>query len=268
MHIKSYPSFVARSGQINTPPGSYHTIKEWIRHSFMNGTSRVLEIGCTTGFISIEICRYVAPIMYGLDFNRESLAAAKGNIDPYISGRCHFVEGNASSLPFKESTFTHVIIGGHLPFIPEDQRVNHIQESIRVLRPWGFLLTVLYFYHHQPPLDLVNALNYELNTYLKPEYDKKYWCSLFEVPELDVEYQAICEFDLPDQKRIEAYLEVFNIDDRPNWNRKVALFAENGRYLRYIVAVYRKFPLKKGTLRQFPRGGIYTNIRKISEKEF
>jgi len=41
--MTDYLSLVTKSGQVNTPPGSYKTVKEWITHSFLGPHSHVLE---------------------------------------------------------------------------------------------------------------------------------------------------------------------------------------------------------------------------------
>lgn len=264
--MNEYVSLVAKSGQVNTPPGSYKTVKEWALHSFIRPEAEVLEIGCSTGFIAIELARYTGAKTTGLDSSAESIATAQQNVNTELAGRCTFIVGDADKLPFPERQFSHVVIGGHLPFIPHHLRGPHVTEAIRVLQPYGFLLTALYFYHTTPPVELLEQFNTEVGTHLRPEYSQDYWSSFLEHPELDLEHESVYAFSLPDEARIQQYLEQLHPETRPQWEYRLRLFVENGRYMHFFVRVYRKYPTG-ATLRQIPRGGIYTNFHLVERRE-
>lgn len=257
-----YSNLVARSGQINTPPGSYTTVKDWIRNGLINQSSSVLEIGCSMGFISIEISRYAGARTLGADLDPESVVRARANISPFDRERCAFICAGADLLPFATGVFSHVVIGGHLPFVSENVRADHVREAVRVLCPWGFVLTAMYFYYQTPPSELIEAMNTEFNMHLSPHYGMDYWSGLYKRPELDCEYEVIYTFTTPDEQRKDDYLEQLDPAYHDKWRKRLDLFAENGRYMRYFVGVYRKFP-DGGTIRQVPRGGIYTGFRKL-----
>lgn len=257
-----YSNLVARSGQVNTPPGSYTTVKDWIRNGLVGPSSNLLEIGCSMGFISIEISRYVNAQAFGVDLDPESVGRAMSNISPYDKGKCAFICASADSLPFATGQFSHVIIGGHLPFVPQEVRADHVGEAARVLRPWGFVLTAMYFYYQTPPCELIEAMNDEFNMHLSPSYNMDYWSGLYKRPELDCEYEAVYTFTTPDEQRKNDYLGQLDPAYHNKWRKRLNLFAENGKYMRYFVGVYRKFP-DGGTIRQVPRGGIYTRFRKL-----
>jgi len=263
--MNEYLTLVASSGQVNTPPGSYSTIKEWIAHSFLGPQSRVLEIGCSTGFITIEIARYVRATCYGLDLHEQSIEAAKKNTDPYVADRVSFISGDAGQLPFGEDEFSHVVIGGHLPFVPPEVRQNHIGQAVRVAKPWGYVLTALYFYKSPPQKTLLDEFNREIGTRLESDNDLSYWSNLFENQNLLLEYESIYDIVPADSERIRVYLDHLEPVSKKEWGKRLRLFNENGRYLNYFVRVYRKIP-KQGTLMiQTPRGGIY-QIRRISQR--
>ena len=262
-----YLSLVANSGQVNTPPGSYNTVKEWITNSFLGPYSKVLEVGCSTGFITIEIARYVTAECCGLDLHQESIATAKKNTDEHVADRVTFLEGDAGRLPFSEGSFSHVVISGHLPFIPATMRRKHITESVRVLKPWGYLLTALYFYRTPPPRALLDEFNREIGTKLDADGDYAYWTSLFENEPLQLEYESIHEILPADSKRIKEYLEHLQPESRKKWEKRLELFNENGSYLNYFVRVYRKLPQENNLMLQIPRGGIYRS-KPISSLSF
>jgi len=260
--MSEYLSTVARSGQVNTPPGSYSTVKEWCLHSFMNPESRVLEIGCSNGFITIETARYTGATCVGVDLHAGSIKAAEQNVDRYVADKVQFQCADAGNLPFEADTFSHVIVSGHLPFVPAELRRVHIIEAMRTLRPWGYMLVALYYYHTLPPVDLIERFNTRIGTMLSVDGDRGYWTDLFDNLPMTMEYEADYEIVEPDSERVEQYVEQLNPDTHEDWRSNLALFIENGRFLSYFVRVYRKLPNDEALMVQIPRGGIYTT-RKI-----
>ena len=255
--MNDYLSLVAKSGQVNTPPGSYRTIKEWITNSFLNPDSHVLEVGCSTGFITIEIARYIRATCCGLDLHEESIKTAKENVDQHIASNVSFVCGDAGNLQFHNHSFSHVVIGGHLPFIPAEIRSTHIVEAMRVTRPWGYLLTALYFYKSPPPKTLVDEFNRVVGTKLEVDHDYSYWSKLFDDQKLILEYESTNEVILADSVRIHTYLPHLCDSSRMEWENRLRLFNENGRYINYFVRVYRRLPEGQKLMIQIPRGGLY-----------
>lgn len=262
-----YLSTVVKSSQVNTPPGSYLTVKEWAQHSFLNQQSTLLEIGCSTGFITIEVARYTGATCIGIDLHEKSIAAAQQNVDRYIVDRVSFQHGDAGSLPFEDNLFSHVVVSGHLPFVRHEQRKEHIVEATRVLRPWGFMLVALYYYHSSPPQELVDEFNAKVGTKLSSTGTKMYWTELFDEPSLTLEYEAEYEVVVGDDLRTRQYIEQLNPATKGDWEDYLRLFNENGRFLNYFVRVYRKVPNELNLMLQIPRGGIY-GVRRKSSRNF
>lgn len=265
--MSKYLSAVAKSGQVNTPPGSYLTVKEWAQHSFMNQQSKVLEIGCSNGFISIELARYTGATCVGIDLHDQSIQSAIQNIDRYVTDRVSFQQGDAGQLSFKDGSFSHVVISGHLPFIESTRRREHIHEALRVLGSWGYLLVALYYYHAPPPQKLIDEFNAKIGTQLSSNGDKAYWTQLFDGFPLTLEYEAEYEVLPGDEVRTREYVERMKADTRNDWQGYLRLFNENGHFLGYFVRVYRRVPNDTNLMIQIPRGGIY-NVRKVSSRQF
>src|SRR3989338_11171753 len=97
--MSKYLATVAKSGQVNTPPGSYLTVKEWAQNSFLNQQSTLLEIGCSNGFIAIEMARYTGATCVGIDLHEGRIATARQNVDRYVADRVSFQQGDAGNLP-------------------------------------------------------------------------------------------------------------------------------------------------------------------------
>lgn len=262
--MSEYLSSVVKSGQVNTPPGSYSTVKEWAQNSFINQQSTLLEVGCSSGFISIEMARYTGATCVGVDLHEGSIIAARNNVDKYITDKVSFRQGDASNLPFADNLFSHVVISGHLPFIQPDERRKHIDEALRVLKPWGCMLVALYYYHSTPPQHLVDEFNTKIGTKLSPWGSKSYWSGLFNALPLTLEYESEYDVILGDENRIRQYVKQMRPETRNDWRENLRLFNENGRFLSYFVRVHRKIPNEPNLMLQIPRGGIYNVKRKLS----
>lgn len=262
--MSSYLSTVVQSGQVNTPPGSYVTIKEWAHNSFLNQQSHLLEVGCSTGFISIEASRYTGARCVGVDLHDESVMTAQSNVDKHIAERVTFQRADARKLHFEKNLFSHVVISGHLPFIEEHDRKSHVVEALRVLKPWGYMLVALYYYRTIPPEDLVRKFNANIGTKLTAQGSKRYWSELFANLLLSLEYEADYDVVPGDEERVRQYAEAMHPATRDKWKDILQLFNENGRYLSYFVRVYRKIPDEPNLMLQIPRGGIYEIKRKSS----
>ncbi len=55
----SYTDFVSLIQEENRPSGGKNTIREILINTFINKDSKVLEVGCTNGFTSLEIARTI-----------------------------------------------------------------------------------------------------------------------------------------------------------------------------------------------------------------
>ncbi len=233
----------------------------------MNQQATLLEVGCSTGFITIEMARYTGAICVGVDLHEKSIATARQNIDRYVAHHVSFQRGDAGNLPFEDNLFSHIVISGHLPFIQPDERRKHIVEALRVLRPWGYMLVALYYYHSPPPKELVEEFNIKIGTKLSSEGTKTYWTQLFDELPLTLEYEADYEVLPGDDTRTHQYIEQMQPETKGDWEEYLRLFNKNGHFLSYFVRVYRKIPNESNLMLQIPRGGIY-NVRRKSSCDF
>jgi SAM-dependent methyltransferase len=251
----NYAGFVAKTGQVNTPPGSYDTVRNWVSQAMIRERSRVLEVGCSTGFISYQIHAYTGATVHGIDISEEAIRKAQKNCTG-VQG-ITFSVNDAGQLPFEDNSFSHVVIGGHLPFAPAEMRRDHVKEAMRVLATNGFLLTALYYYFTPPDMELIAGMRQKLDLQLKGAEDYGYWSSLFDLEGLVVESEKHFMVHPPDEARRQEYLSHFSGEQREEWEKRVELFARNAEFVRFFVRVMSKQD-PESPYTQTPKGGIYT----------
>jgi len=92
--------------------------------------ARVLDVGCGTGDLSIEIFEKTAARVVGLDFCRPMLELAKQK-----SSQLPFIEGDGLRLPFAEATFDALTAGFVVRNLADVE--DGLKEFRRVLKPRG-----------------------------------------------------------------------------------------------------------------------------------
>jgi len=92
--------------------------------------ARVLDVGCGTGDLSIELFEKTAAQVTGLDFCRPMLTLAQAK-----APRLAFIEGDALRLPFADASFEGLTIGFALRNLASVE--DGLSELLRVLKPNG-----------------------------------------------------------------------------------------------------------------------------------
>lgn len=92
--------------------------------------ARVLDVGCGTGDLSIELFEKTAAQVTGVDFCRPMLKLAQGK-----APRLAFIEGDALRLPFADASFEGLTIGFALRNLASVE--DGLSELLRVLKPNG-----------------------------------------------------------------------------------------------------------------------------------
>ena len=106
--------------------------------------ARVLDVGCGTGDLSIELFEKTAARVTGIDFCRPMLKLAKAK-----APRLTFIEGDALRLPFADRSFEGLTIGFALRNLASVE--EGLSELLRVLEPGG-VLAILEFSHPVVPV--------------------------------------------------------------------------------------------------------------------
>jgi SAM-dependent methyltransferase len=251
-----YSELVALIGERNRPSGGVRTVHSVAVHSFLTGTSRVLEIGSNTGFTSVNLTLLCGSQVVGIDVNGSSIVEAKRYAaEQGVDDRVTFIQADATALPLDNGSFDLVWASNVTSFV-EDKKAA-ISEYLRVLTKNGYLAVVPIYYVTPPPATLVDrvaeAINARLRTWTRGE-----WIGLFQgvgrregkglelVFDPDYSYldqapalDAYCE-RLLDRPRIRALPSDVRQALARRYRECIALFNENLRYCGYSILLFQK----------------------------
>jgi len=102
----------------------------------------IIDIGCGTGDLAINIARLAAKgmVIRGLDYSPPMLEKARRKAEKAgVSQRVRFIEGQASQLPFLDTSFDCAAISFAFRNLTYKNPVKdaHIAEVLRILKPGG-----------------------------------------------------------------------------------------------------------------------------------
>lgn len=246
-----YTDFVSLIQEENRPPGGKKTVREILINSFVDRRSKVLEIGCTNGFTSLEIARLIHCQVIGVDINSSSINNAIARLQrSRTPGKVNFLVESAYSLPFENEYFDLVIFSNAISFV-EDQG-KALDECARVVSPWGFLAVVPIWYKVDPPEEIVNQVSKILGIEIKVR-KKSDWLNFFIQSGWEIYYCRDYCFDVQSPSKINSYVEemcqkehlqrqsretisaVFN-----RWKKTIEIFNQNLQHTSYSVLLLRK----------------------------
>ena len=253
----SYTDFVSLIKEENRPSGGKNTIREIAINSFITSNSKVLEIGCTNGFSSIEINKLINCEVVGIDINKNSIKNAneriiENGLDPK---RIHFEYGNAEELNFKDNEFDLIICGNAISFVTDKGKA--INELKRVLKPNGFISMVPIWYRNKPEKDIIDRVNNELGFKIHCYYEED-WSS-FDNINLELYYKKDYRFKYATEEQINKYVEKM-IDSKKHlneydedeiktiksrWKKTMMVFNENLNLTNYSIILLRKNMVKE-----------------------
>lgn len=243
----NYTDFVSLIREENRPPGGKATIREILNNSFLNRESKVLEVGCTNGFTSLEISRILECEVIGVDINEKSLINAQKRVK---KENVKFQRANAYNLPFKDNYFDLVICGNATSFMPKKKKA--VEEYIRVVKDWGFVVLTPMYYIKEPPKEIVDNISEIIGTKIDI-IKKEGWLSLFEKSGLEVYYSSDYVFKSRREEDIQEYSQIFT--EKPHlsglsdnlkfkiqekWGKIMKVFNDNIRYVGYPIILLRK----------------------------
>lgn len=114
-----------------------------IRKAHLKPSDRLLEVGCGTASILIKAhgFRDSTSKYYGVDISYTMLERARHNIHRQgLDGSIFIAAGPASSLPFKDRSFSVVLFAFVIKHLSDETLVSALREANRVLVPGGRLV--------------------------------------------------------------------------------------------------------------------------------
>ncbi|MBP3766566.1 MAG: methyltransferase domain-containing protein [Bacilli bacterium] len=249
----SYTDFISLIKEENRPSGGKKTIREIAINSFINCDSKVLEIGCTNGFSSLEINKLTGCSAVGIDINKNSIKNAneKIKLNKLSSKNIKFCYGNAEDLTkFDDNSFDLIICGNAISFIENKEKA--FKEIIRVLKPNGFISLVPIWYKKKPNNKIISEVNKELGFKIKCYYEND-WLN-FDKYNIELYYKKDYSFIYASDKEIIKYvnkmidskkhLEVYNEKEikciKNRWINTIRVFNKNLAQTNYSIILLRK----------------------------
>lgn len=172
-------------GMFTTVPPSYDLVnrvitlgmdRSWRRQAaaacLEGGARRVLDLGCGTGDMTIELARIAGPAVEitGLDYSEPMLERARQKASKmHLGERVKFVSGEATSLPFTDGDLDSVGISFAFRNLTYQNPLRnlHLSEVFRVLRAGGRYVIVE---SSQPNNRFINVIfHLYLRWFVKPD---------------------------------------------------------------------------------------------------
>ncbi|MER5424794.1 class I SAM-dependent methyltransferase [Streptosporangium roseum] len=101
----------------------------------IDGSSRVLDVGCGCGNFMIHLAERLGCRGEGLDLSRERIKFAQEKLAGEKRLDIEFRHGSATQMPYEPGSFSHVVSQDALCLVPDKPRSH--TEIHRVLRPGG-----------------------------------------------------------------------------------------------------------------------------------
>ena len=244
----SYVEFMALIDETNRPPGGKLAVRELIDKCNVTSGDYILDVGCNTGFVSFEISRVTGADVVGVDLSEDMVAQAKNrNQAGYSPESIDFQEGDAQQLPFPDQSFDCVVSGGSTAFV---QDINAaLSEYRRVVKDWGFVGEINFYYDETPPADLIEELNDRMGTSIEEWYLDD-WINLYENADLEIYDVETHSIDHRSEEEVREYVQTISENNNVTNSEKEAiearlldlmeLFNRNHGYLNYAVFALRR----------------------------
>lgn len=244
-----FSSLVAAVNEPNTPSGAHESIRVILSEIPTQRIRRVLDVGCNTGFATLELAGWLDAEVVGLDLNDISLSRARDRAGALGMSNVQFVLGSLLDMPFDEDSFDLVYCNNVTSFISD--RGKAMAEYLRVLRPQGVLAVVPIYYRTPPPPHIIDAVSAAIRSSVEPRGIEQ-WLECFSAPGLELIFRKDYVYDHITDERITEYAARVTSPERTPWldptQRDAArvrlqgmykLFNENLSYCGFSVLLFR-----------------------------
>ena len=197
-----YNQLISIVKETNRLPGGRNSIMEIISRLQITENTKLLEIGTSTGFTSIEISRFVKCKITAIDINELSLSEALERANKQGYSNINFIKADANSLPFDKEFFDIVIIGNVFSLMT-DKKIT-FNECMRVCKNDGFIVAIPMYYLKSPSEKLVQDVSDAIKVNITPMY-KKDWIEFFSIPELEIYLIKDYKFNYIEDKEVDRF---------------------------------------------------------------
>lgn len=253
----TYSDFVSLINERNRCSGGIRSVQKVIINSKLNVQSRVLEIGCNTGFTSINIGYLIGCAVIGIDINSNSINLAKEYAKKTgLEHKVRFVRADTTKLPFPKNQFDLVWASNVTSFISNKEKA--ISEYMRVLKISGTLSIIPIYYTKTASMEMIDevskAIGCKINIYTKERW-KNLFSKAFSIMEgISLEQYYEKDYRYVDvANKIDDYVKMILMKDHircmPENQKKMIehkakyfynLFNENLKYCGFSILLYQK----------------------------
>ncbi len=172
----SYNEIIGLVRETNRTPGGLNTIKTVARMLNLNNSSKILDIGTSTGHTALEFGRLLNCEVTGIDINDESIKTATERCKRFKLDKVKFQLDDATNLSFKDGVFDVVFAGNVTSLV--NNREAALNEYWRVLKPNGYLVAVPMYYIKEPSKKLVDDVRKAIQVNIEVQH-KQEWRDFF-----------------------------------------------------------------------------------------
>ena len=172
----SYNEIIGLVRETNRTPGGLNTIKTVARMLNLNSSSKILDLGTSTGHTALEFGRLLNCEVTGIDINDESIKTATERCKRFKLDKVKFQLDDATNLSFKDGVFDVVFAGNVTSLV--NNREAALNEYWRVLKPNGYLVAVPMYYIKEPSKKLVDDVRNAIQVNIEVQH-KQEWRDFF-----------------------------------------------------------------------------------------
>ena len=172
----SYNEIIGLVRETNRTPGGLNTIKTVARMLNLNSSSKILDIGTSTGHTALEFGRLLNCEVTGIDINDESIKTATERCKRFKLDKVKFQLDDATNLSCKDGVFDVVFAGNVTSLV--NNREAALNEYWRVLKPNGYLVAVPMYYIKEPSKKLVDDVRKAIQVNIEVQH-KQEWRDFF-----------------------------------------------------------------------------------------
>lgn len=260
----SYNELIGLVRETNRPPGGRSSVAEVAHAAFLRPGKRVLDIGCSTGYTSVELAMSTGADIVGIDINPLSITECRSRADSLSLNNVSFQVADATALPFEPQTFDLVFCGNVTSLIQNGDKA--VSEYLRVLRPGGSLAAIPMYYVDPPSVEMVEQVRAAIQVPIAVKFRREA-TDFFMRPDLEIAHQSHWRFERKSEADVDAFcariLRQPHLQDlAPDAADTLAevytgymhLFRENLAHMGYSVMLLRE-------LVAFDEGELFNGVR-------